>query len=260
MVEQSKDLDRLVNGNCNPGSLYEDEMVSVHDVFHKNIRTGWLNNQVEKASKLISQKEEVEDVLEIGCGTCLLGSELTDRFDFDYTGLEPNKDMISTAEERMDKRYNLIRSDFKDFDSDKKYDFIIMLGRRLNHYHFEWFEDFFTNLSDFLSKNGEIIYDFIPQKNWDEDRMSNIIQGEVEGYKIIRADFSKRPEGRLDRRSHYSAYETYKIINSDSETELSFKYDIYPHLISKHSGMLDENHMDYEIDTYLDGTSFVRVY
>lgn len=235
--------------------LFEGEMASVYELFISEMRDNWIESQLSAVRPLMDDDKKI---LEIGCGTGHLISYLEREFDSEFTGLDASKNMIERAQENVSDDVNLVHDNFSSFDASQEYDIVIMLGNLVNHKPFSSFENNLEKINSMMSEDSFFVYDFVNQTNWSEERPINIIEGESDGIRIVRADFSRKPRGEKQRDSHYKAHVTYKISHGEDSKEVSFEYDFFPQLISNHRFAIeDDYHMNFDEDEYRDGTSII---
>lgn len=74
----------------------------------------------------IASKSTKGNLLEIGCGTGYLLKEISKKTDLELTGIDLSVEMLSIAKKKLSVDVELIHSDIIDYESQKKYDSIIL--------------------------------------------------------------------------------------------------------------------------------------
>ena len=113
---------------------------------------------IEMVSPFLNKLKPNSNILEIGSGPCLLLSKITENHPkLNINGIEPIGegfelfDMILKILKRKQKKINLFKGKFEDYDEKKKFDLIFSINVLE---HVENWSAYFDFLKKFLSRNG----------------------------------------------------------------------------------------------------------
>ena len=139
------------------GNLYGPKLSRVFDKIYQ----GFIDYNAEYLFYAqLCKENNVNSVLELGCGTGNLATYFSKDFD-DYQGLDYSKHMLSIAREKFPNG-NFVQRDMRNFSLDKKYDAALITGRSTSYLLTS--DDLlstFRCIHKVLNLNGYLIFDCI---------------------------------------------------------------------------------------------------
>jgi len=112
---------------------------------------------------LLNGKQKTETILEFGCGTGSITSELLKR-DYNVSAVDISEEMLTIASEKIAEKYadhvNFYMGDMSNFQINQEFDAVISACDTVNYLSsLEKINDFFVSSYDALRKGGTLLFD-----------------------------------------------------------------------------------------------------